>query len=171
MMGLPADLLEQGYHLARRERRRPRQASLRRAVATAYYALFHQLVQDAMGAMLGGSAATRPLRQALGRGCAHATMARACRSFEAAALPAPLAAARAGAPVHADVQAVARTFLRLQQQRHLADYDLNAAFDRTEVLRVLALADTAMATWRRVRRSADGRFFLACLVLWDGLRG
>jgi hypothetical protein len=33
------DLLEQAKHLANREKKRPRQASLRRAVSTAYYAL------------------------------------------------------------------------------------------------------------------------------------
>ncbi|MGO9228583.1 MAG: hypothetical protein ACLQKA_05140, partial [Bryobacteraceae bacterium] len=37
------DLLEQSRHLAQRERKRPRQASLSRAISTAYYALFHLL--------------------------------------------------------------------------------------------------------------------------------
>lgn len=45
-MGLPEDLLEQAGHLARRERKRPRQASLRRAVSAAYYALFHLLTSE-----------------------------------------------------------------------------------------------------------------------------
>jgi len=40
-MAFPNDLLEQAKHLAIREKKRPRQASLRRAVSTAYYALFH----------------------------------------------------------------------------------------------------------------------------------
>src|SRR5580658_10967433 len=43
-MPLANDLLEQAYHLARREPKRPRQASLRRAVSTSYYALFHLLL-------------------------------------------------------------------------------------------------------------------------------
>src|SRR5580704_4225172 len=46
-MPFPNDLLEQAYHLANRERKRPRQASLRRAVSTAYYALFHLLISEA----------------------------------------------------------------------------------------------------------------------------
>ena len=41
------DLLEQAKHLANREKKRPRQASLRRAVSTAYYALFHLLIHEA----------------------------------------------------------------------------------------------------------------------------
>src|SRR5580658_8841910 len=46
-MVLASDLLEQAYHLARREPKRPRQASLRRAVSTSYYALFHLLISEA----------------------------------------------------------------------------------------------------------------------------
>src|SRR5215475_8615401 len=46
-MGLPEDLLEQAQHLVSRERTRPRQASLRRALSTAYYALFHLLISEA----------------------------------------------------------------------------------------------------------------------------
>ncbi len=42
-MPFPNDLLEQARHLANREPKRPKQASLRRAVSTAYYALFHLL--------------------------------------------------------------------------------------------------------------------------------
>ena len=47
-MPFPDHLLEQAQHLANRERKRPRQASLRRAVSTAYYALFHLLVSEAI---------------------------------------------------------------------------------------------------------------------------
>jgi len=45
---LPEGLLEQAQHLARREPKRPRQASLRRAISTAYYALFHLLISEAI---------------------------------------------------------------------------------------------------------------------------
>jgi hypothetical protein len=46
-MSLQGDLLEQARHLAKRERRRPKQASLRRAISTAYYyALIHLLVAE-----------------------------------------------------------------------------------------------------------------------------
>src|ERR1035438_5650076 len=48
-MAFAEDLLEQAYHLARRERTKPRQASLRRAISTAYYALFHLLIREATG--------------------------------------------------------------------------------------------------------------------------
>lgn len=47
-MPFPDDLLEQAYDLAQKEATDPKQASLRRAVSTAYYALFHLLVEEAV---------------------------------------------------------------------------------------------------------------------------
>jgi uncharacterized protein (UPF0332 family) len=48
-MAFAQDLLDQAYHLANLESGDPKQASLRRAVSTAYYALFHLLVDEAVG--------------------------------------------------------------------------------------------------------------------------
>ena len=47
-MRLPEGLLEQAQHLVKREPKRPKQASLRRAISTAYYALFHLLISEAV---------------------------------------------------------------------------------------------------------------------------
>lgn len=68
-MPLPDDLLEQARHLANGERRRPKQASLRRAVSTAYYALFHLLIQETIRNRK--IAEQRPL---LARHCEHRRM-------------------------------------------------------------------------------------------------
>ena len=46
-MGLHPELLKQARFLARREPRKPVQASLRRSVSASYYALFHLLVDEA----------------------------------------------------------------------------------------------------------------------------
>ena len=46
-MSLPRDLLAQAKLLATKEKSRPKQASLRRSVSAAYYALFHLLVDAA----------------------------------------------------------------------------------------------------------------------------
>jgi uncharacterized protein (UPF0332 family) len=45
-MPFPNDLLEQARHLANREPKRAKQARLRRAVSTAYYAIFHLLSME-----------------------------------------------------------------------------------------------------------------------------
>lgn len=44
--GLAYQLKEQAYHLLNREPTRPRIVSLRRAVSTAYYALFHLVIDE-----------------------------------------------------------------------------------------------------------------------------
>ena len=45
-MAFADDLLRDAYHLAGRGGKNPKQSSLRRAVSTAYYALFHLLIAD-----------------------------------------------------------------------------------------------------------------------------
>ena len=46
-MAFADDLLKQAYLLLNKESKHPTQASLRRSVSTAYYALFHLLIQEA----------------------------------------------------------------------------------------------------------------------------
>lgn len=53
---LHAQLLHQARHLAIKEPSRPQQASLRRAVSTAYYALFHFLIDEACRIWVGAGA-------------------------------------------------------------------------------------------------------------------
>ena len=49
LMSFADDLLEQSYHLLNKDGENPKEASLRRAVSTAYYALFHLLIDEAVG--------------------------------------------------------------------------------------------------------------------------
>lgn len=65
-MSLHRDLLNQARQLATHEPRRPRQASLRRAVSAAYYALFHLLVDAASREIVAGQGRD-VLRQQVGR--------------------------------------------------------------------------------------------------------
>jgi hypothetical protein len=70
-VSLHRDLLEQAGHLAKREPKKPRQASLRRAISAAYYALFHLLVDQAGRLMVSGSQRI-DLRYRLQRAFRHA---------------------------------------------------------------------------------------------------
>ena len=47
------DLLEQAARLARLDTQKPKQANLRRAISSAYYALFHLLVDEACRVQIG----------------------------------------------------------------------------------------------------------------------
>jgi hypothetical protein len=75
-MAFADDLLEQAYHLARRERKNPTQASLRRAVSTAYYALFHLLIDEAVG-----NWAVERQRSVLARTFDHGRMKKVCEDY------------------------------------------------------------------------------------------
>jgi hypothetical protein len=76
---LPEHLLEQAKHLARRERTRPRQASLRRAISAAYYALFHLLIRDAVRQL--GPNLNEDLFNRAYRWFDHGTMNRVAKAF------------------------------------------------------------------------------------------
>src|ERR1700722_19345356 len=72
-MSFPIDLLEQARHLANREPKRPKQASLRRAVSTAYYAIFHLLsIETAKNWKRAAESST------VARMLDHAPMAKVC---------------------------------------------------------------------------------------------
>ena len=75
------DLLEQAVRLAKLDAKKPKQANLRRAISSAYYALFHLLVDEACRVQIGALHNQAPFRQVLGRAFAHGVMKEACKSF------------------------------------------------------------------------------------------
>jgi hypothetical protein len=160
-MSLALDLLEQAKHLSRRERGRPRQASLRRAISAAYYALFHLLIQEATGALVA-----RPeLRARFARTFDHTDMRSASRAF-ANPQPNQLTALTGGAGVPEAVQDVAAAFVELQEARHEADYNLDRSFTRLECNNLVARSEQAFATWQTVRADPVARAYLAAMLLW-----
>ncbi|MBX3469761.1 MAG: hypothetical protein KF878_23045 [Planctomycetes bacterium] len=166
---LHRQLLEQARHLARRERGRPRQASLRRAVSTAYYALFHLLAHEVSRQLLRGQrgAGLRPL---LGRALAHSDMKAASRSFAGGTLPAVVQDFAASQP-SPELRRVAKAFVLLQEQRHAADYDLRRRFGRREALTIVSEAEAAFRAWAAARGRAEALLFLVCLLTWKPLMG
>lgn len=67
------DLLQQARDLATLDAQKPRQANLRRAVSSVYYALFHALVDEACRGVMGAQHDQAPYRHILARGFAHGT--------------------------------------------------------------------------------------------------
>ena len=85
-MTLHADLLKQAGFLARREPKRPSRASRRRGVSSAYYALFHLLVDEATRLMFSGHGRA-PLRPVAARAFRHSTMKALARQFATPGVP------------------------------------------------------------------------------------
>jgi hypothetical protein len=163
---LSRDLLELADHLARRERRRPRQSSLRRSVSTTYYALFHFLVDQSTRGLFGGSPQTSALRVAAARAFQHGDMRRACTRFRSSVLGRPPGAARSGSPnVPSEVRSLAEAFVVTQEERHKADYDTGARFTRSQALALVQRAREDMNAWMRARNTPVAERFLLDLLI------
>ena len=124
------DLIETARGLTELSPRRPSQANLRRAVSTAYYAVFHCLAATVADALMGKgrSDAWHQTYRALEHGSAR----RACKNKEALA----------GFP--SGIQSFAETFSDLQRARHQADYALDGRYDKLDVLADIEAAEAAI---------------------------
>ena len=159
-MSLYHDLIEQAEHLAKRELKKPRQASLRRAVSAAYYALFHMLTDDAVLKLIPNTPSL--LRVQAQRAFTHGDMRNACEQFAKSSNTFTRLLVQ---PVEPELQTVAEAFVELQFHRHAADYDLTQIFDRIEVLGIIGQAKAAVTAWNKVRNAPNANVFLAALLL------
>jgi len=159
-MAFHDDLLAQARHLALPDKRRPKQANLRRAVSAAYYALFHLLTSECAHQLVPVNPAG--LSAQVRRAFDHATMRQVCRvivdvnstlctSFHLKA--------------STDLREVADAFSSLQDARHSADYDLSSNWERKDVILKLQDAEAAFTAWRRVRGSDEASVFLIALLM------
>jgi uncharacterized protein (UPF0332 family) len=128
-MAFPLDLLEQAHHLANREPKRPKQASLRRAVSTAYYALFHILTSET------AKNRKRPAeRHTVARMLEHTPMGKVCSTkrdeLNAYFNTHPPASRELDVLKH--LHLVAGTFVQMLQHRHTADYNGAVKWTRDE---------------------------------------
>lgn len=148
-MSLAQDLLEQAEHLANRDGANPKQASLRRAVSTAYYALFHLLIDEAVSHW---SVARH--RGRLARTFDHGSVKRVCddhvKSFYSAGRPAS----------ELLLNEVAQTFIELQLRRHTADYDNSFIWTKADAEEWIARTPIAFTNWDAIRTQDESQDFL-----------
>ncbi len=168
-MSLARDLLAQARLLATKEQSRPRQASLRRSVSAAYYALFHLLVEAAARRLVSGTD-RQPLRNCLARAFDHGVIKRVARKFAERSLSPRLSPGLNGLPLQVEIVRVAGAFVDLQQHRHEADYDMGRRFTRLEVLNIVSDAERAFLDWRAVRNSVQADTFIVGLLTFEKIR-
>jgi uncharacterized protein (UPF0332 family) len=160
-MGYPDHLLEQAKHLARREKTKPRQASLRRAVSTAYYSLFHLLIHEAT---LNWKRVEQ--RALLARFFEHGKMKAASERQRGEintylrTNPSPCPEFECARHLHR----VADTFSIAQHQRQRADYDNTVAWMRTEVLAQIVNVETVFQSWHEIREEPTAQAYLVSLL-------
>jgi hypothetical protein len=157
-MGIAEDLLTLAGRLANPAPEDPQQASFRRSVSTAYYALFHLLVQEATQSWNGSSSA----RVGLERKFEHKTMKDVSNtvlrsSWRGWSTPSPL--------VPLELQVVARVFVDLQESRLQADYDNARIWKSADVRAKVAEVQNAFANWAKIRTHPAANEYLLSLLI------
>jgi len=156
---LHRDLLEQARHLAKREPKKPRQASLRRAVSNAYYALFHFMLYEATLLLFPNKPVG--LRERASRAFSHGDIRNVCEAWGKGNALVDFATI----PVEPTLRDIAATLRDLHERRQWADYDLTKTFDRVEVLRLIDKVENAMVDWKTIKNTDNAKIFLSSLLL------
>jgi uncharacterized protein (UPF0332 family) len=163
-MSLPHELLQLANHLANLDNEAHCQASRRRAVSTAYYALFHLLVAETT---LNWS---RPeTRAALGRLFEHGKMKSVCDK-SVSDLNKVLKKGRPPGPelaISKQLGGIAETFARAYQQRNDADYETSREWSRTDAVKQVDAVSAAFKGWEAIRNEPAAQAFLFSLLAKD----
>lgn len=122
-------------------RGRPRQESLKRAVSSAYYAMFHALCRSNADTLVG----------ARNDGTGRLAWIRTYRALDHRQAKNRLAQVRREVPVPA--RNFAAAFTTLQEKRQEADYNPHSTFTRREVTDLLDAADATIQEYLRMPRS------------------
>lgn len=145
-------LIATARDLCRRTGRRPREAFMRRAVSTAYYAMFHALCRRCADTLIGGKHWRSDAWNRVYRGLGHSGAKKTLSSQkELSDLP-------------ASVASFGGVFVLLQQEREIADYDpmpYQRYFSATETL--VEQASSAIARLNEL--DDDNRRKLATMLL------
>jgi hypothetical protein len=175
MASYDAELLQAARRLLVRragQRGKLPSARIRRSISTAYYALFHFLLNEVGACIVGTRNDLRRRRRILNRTVTHKGVkvaldkvrgARVDVSVEDFMRPPGVASGAATPPLF--VQNLANTFIDAQAKRHDADYDLNKPLSELDARLLNARVRRVIAAWRAANTPADRDFKSALCVL------
>ena len=150
------DLIEHAFRLTQINLPNvPNQVDLRRAVSAAYYALFQMLTTEAAQNWKHQSHRIRFARM-----FDHGRM-KACSSKVSAG---PLPNDPAEKLVATDLKLVAKLFVKLQLDRHAADYNNSIVWSRTPVQDTIIEAQNAITAWMAIRGKGIAQDYLFDLM-------
>lgn len=160
---LPELLIAQAEFLVRHNG--PDEANVRRAVSSAYYAIFHLLVSDAVLNWKQAEHRSRPARAFDHKRMKDASTATLTKIGSVQSLD------RSGQDpaqaVRFRLSTVAQAFVDLQQARHKADYDTEEPFHPLAAAIDVAQARQAFSTWAEVRDEPLAQDYLYSLLFKD----
>ena len=151
------DLLAQAVELLDKDEEIATPADLRRAVSTAYYALFHLLISETT--LNWSRDSSRP---ALGLMFDHGLMRKASERLLNSRLF-PFSGSEPS--VVRRLRSVAELFVQLQTKRHIADYDNGVTWTHTESLQEVKAVREAFETWAAIRYEDIAQEYLVSLLI------
>lgn len=145
-------------------------ARIRRSISTSYYALFHFILEESTSRLVGTGPALLRRRRMVARLFTHKGMKAAFRKVQGGALEPGLAAYFGTAASRPFARTLGEAFVRAQEQRHEADYDLNASLSELDARVLIQSIREAIAAWQAQNLPLD-RDFKQGLSLLLLLRG
>lgn len=142
----------------------PNQTRLRRAVSTAYYALFHGIIRSAADSFVGAKHRKQPRYETIYRAFDHGQMRSLCEALDKPTLGAKAKKAMASTSVSQELRDVASAFVSLQQRRHWADYSPTGKITRSEAGDLVEQAQFAIDQLTAADKD-ERRNFLAFLMM------
>jgi len=164
------DLLDQAKDLIGKDSAgRPKQANLRRAVSSAYYALFHAVIDEAVSMVLKGETTNTELQIRLQRTVSHKSIKDASIWINGMKtnkdVPSIIKELLSSMPFDTQLQKICATVTTLQNARHRADYNLVNHFSRQDASRLVHDAAVAVNDLRSLQPSGWRQVFLLTCVL------
>ena len=138
-------------------------AQLRRAVSTAYYALFHRVLRAAASRFMGLDEENSAGYALIYRSFDHRHMKAVCEGLDVSTLKDSLKRQLGRNAVSQDMRRFASNFPVLQEARHLADYDPQGVFLHADVLSLIDTAAVAIEAFDRT--TADEQADILALML------
>ena len=157
---LPEQLIAQAEFLLRDVP--SNETTLRRSVSTAYYALFHLLIRDAVKNWKHAdhhSRLSRTFDHKRMKDASIALLKEIGNALNRKTIDPGLDPEQA---VRFELSIVSQAFVDLQQARHLADYDVGEAFDALDAAVNVALSRLAFQYWAEVKDEPLAQGYLYC---------
>jgi len=159
----PVDVLAVARFLSTAGTPAPSDAQLRRAVSTAYYALFHWVLWAAANRFMGPNNEKSAGYSLIYRSFDHRYMRTVCEALNVSMLRDNLKRQLGRSAVSQDMRIFASAFPVLQDARHLADYDPQAVFLPADVSSLVSSANAPMEAFDRT--AADEQADVLALML------
>lgn len=151
------ELMSQAFELLGKDPSQQTQADLRRSVSSAYYAVFHLLISEAISHWdLPGS------RNTMARMFEHRMMKTVSRRF---ADPYLYPFDKEDSKTVGALRDLATAFVQLQDNRHIADYDISTSWTKAQAFNRVESAGKAFSLWQSIRHEQIAQDYLVALLI------